>query len=472
MWEGENPVAPVESDAQKPNYSKFLSNYNEEQRSGKVPYVFDYIPSMFLKSPSLQRSYNDFAIKHGSGLRKQTKGTVLLTYYRSGSSFLGQLFNQHPDVFYHFEPLFPYSRDCSSDSPAFKKEKIENLERILSCDMPNMRNLTQKIQHFNPNLYNSRLCLLTGACFRFNSLSLCDPRLCPPMPGGELKCSSCGPLNLELTDDLCREKEMTVVKTIRICNGSWLDSISKSMSLKVVHLIRDPRAIAKSRLSIPDDPITEAEIVKNVTDLCKQQMLTHEKYFGSDDYSTVLYEDLNRMPFDKTQEIYDFVGLTFHPKVKGWIRQNTGASRVRRESLDLKDFHVAKRTMIDDKEVILYEDNAGHNYTKTKFKVKETQDMLLQNSMPDMSKIIVQEVNSPDRKRTVVHNQILEARNPFGTYRNSATVLETWPSKLPFEIVDGIQKGCSELMEEFGYKFVRSKEEYEDKNPSYLPELQ
>ena len=123
MWEGENPVAPVESEAQKPNYSKFLSNYDEEQRSGKVPYVFDYVPSMFLKSPSLQKSYNDFAIKHGSGLRKQTKGTVLLTYYRSGSSFLGQLFNQHPDVFYHFEPLFPYSRDCSSDSPAFKVNK-------------------------------------------------------------------------------------------------------------------------------------------------------------------------------------------------------------------------------------------------------------------------------------------------------------------------------------------------------------
>ena len=128
--------------------------------------------------------------------------------------------------------------------------------------------------------------------------------------------------------------------------------------------------------------------------------------------------------------------------------------------------------MLDDKEVILYEDNAGHNYTKTKFKVKETQDMLLQNSMPDMSKIIVQEVNSPDRKRTVVHNQILEARNPFGTYRNSATVLETWPSKLSYEIVDGIQKGCKELMVEFGYKFVRSKEEFEDKTVSYLPELQ
>ncbi|CBY20999.1 unnamed protein product [Oikopleura dioica] len=397
MWESENP-APIESEAQKPNFNKFLENYKseEDKRSGKVPYVFDYVPSSFLKSPTLKKSFNDFSTKRGVEKQRQTKGTVLLTYYRSGSSFLGQLFNQNPEVFYHFEPLFPFTRDCSSDSPAFKNEKIENLERILACDMPNMRNLTQKIPDFNQNLYNSRICLLTGACFRFNSLSLCDPQLCPQFPVGELKCSSCGPLNLEVTDDLCRQKKMTVVKTIRICNGSWLESISNSMSLKIVHLIRDPRAIAKSRLSVPDDPITEGEIVKNITDLCKQQMLTHDKNFGKDEYSTVLYEDLNRMPFEKAQEIYDFVGLDFHPKVKGWIQ----------------------------------------------------------------------------RKKTVIHNQIIQAKNPFGTYRNAAAVLETWPSKLSYEIVAGIQEGCEELMEEFGYKFVRSKEEYEDKSVSYLPDIE
>ena len=98
--------------------------------------------------------------------------------------------------------------------------------------------------------------------------------------------------------------------------------------------------------------------------------------------------------------------------------------------------------------------------------------MLLQNSMPDMEKLIVQEENIPERKKTVIHNQIIQAKNPFGTYRNAAAVLETWPSKLSYEIVAGIQEGCEELMEEFGYKFVRSKEEYEDKTVSYLPDIE
>ena len=30
---------------------------------------------------------------------------ILLTYQRSGSSFLGQIFNRNPEAFYAFEPL-------------------------------------------------------------------------------------------------------------------------------------------------------------------------------------------------------------------------------------------------------------------------------------------------------------------------------------------------------------------------------
>ena len=34
-------------------------------------------------------------------------GLIVVSTLRSGSSFLGQLFNQNPSVFYFFEPLFP-----------------------------------------------------------------------------------------------------------------------------------------------------------------------------------------------------------------------------------------------------------------------------------------------------------------------------------------------------------------------------
>ena len=39
--------------------------------------------------------------------RNDTKrvGIVIISSYRTGSTFLGEIFNHHPKVFYHFEPL-------------------------------------------------------------------------------------------------------------------------------------------------------------------------------------------------------------------------------------------------------------------------------------------------------------------------------------------------------------------------------
>ena len=40
------------------------------------------------------------------GAAKPKVKLIILTYLRSGSSFTGGLFDQHPDVFYVFEPLY------------------------------------------------------------------------------------------------------------------------------------------------------------------------------------------------------------------------------------------------------------------------------------------------------------------------------------------------------------------------------
>ena len=186
----------------------------------------------------------------------QTRGVVLLTYYRSGSSFVGELFNQHPDVFYHFEPLFPYSENCSH-SPAYKTEKVSLIEDLLKCKMPNWRVIFQKMAK-RPMQENDNTCVHTGACFRHKSKDLCSPKMCAEgisfvqPPGERPACLKCGPLNLELIDNLCRLKKMTAIKTIRICNLTWLDELLRSdtFDLKVVHLIRDPRAIARSRRAL------------------------------------------------------------------------------------------------------------------------------------------------------------------------------------------------------------------------------
>ena len=123
-----------------------------------MPYIPDFVPPFFRKSDEFTNLYQQYTIKKAEKLPKQRNGAILLTYYRSGSSFVGQILNQHPDVFYHFEPLYPFSRDCSAE-PAYKKIKIDTVEQILRCDMPNWRHHFMKTIPERPILPNDNICL-------------------------------------------------------------------------------------------------------------------------------------------------------------------------------------------------------------------------------------------------------------------------------------------------------------------------
>ena len=60
------------------------------------------------------------------------KAIVLITMYRAGSTFFGELFNQNPDIFYHFEPLTLFGYDQPN-----MEHKLRMLKEILvDCRSP------------------------------------------------------------------------------------------------------------------------------------------------------------------------------------------------------------------------------------------------------------------------------------------------------------------------------------------------
>ena len=68
---------------------------------------------------------------------------------------------------------------------------------------------------------------------------------------------------------------MTAVKTIRVCNADWLDYLlnDESFDLKLIQLVRDPRAVARSRRSIHKiEVLSDAELVADVTEMCQNQV--------------------------------------------------------------------------------------------------------------------------------------------------------------------------------------------------------
>lgn len=90
-------------------------------------------------------------------------GVVIITNYRSGSTFFGELFNQHPDAFYIFEPFYPLGNNCWE----YAKFKVNHLQRLLQCDFPPIFDVYDQLQNHFPLTRNSKHCLFNNFCFRY-----------------------------------------------------------------------------------------------------------------------------------------------------------------------------------------------------------------------------------------------------------------------------------------------------------------
>src|SRR5205807_1430880 len=62
---------------------------------------------------------------------------LLVTYFRSGSSFLGDLLQQNPSTFYSFEPLH-YMTTGMRIHEDREEEAFYLLDKLLSCSFPDI----------------------------------------------------------------------------------------------------------------------------------------------------------------------------------------------------------------------------------------------------------------------------------------------------------------------------------------------
>lgn len=69
--------------------------------------------------------------------KKQT-AVIIVTFMRSGSTFLGEMFNVHDDAFYMFEPLHPWSKTGCAEST--KVERVKFVTEMLSCNFTDRYN--------------------------------------------------------------------------------------------------------------------------------------------------------------------------------------------------------------------------------------------------------------------------------------------------------------------------------------------
>ncbi|OXB61172.1 UNVERIFIED_CONTAM: hypothetical protein H355_007958 [Colinus virginianus] len=341
---------------------------------------------------------------------------LILATTRSGSSFVGQLFNQHFDVFYLFEPLYHVQytlipkltqSKSTTDRRVMLGASRDLLRSLYDCDLYFLENYIkpQPVNHTTDRLFR-----------RGASKALCSPPVCEALGAVDLHLEEgdcvkkCGTLNLTLATESCREHGHVAIKTVRVPEVSDLRALVEDprLNLKVIQLVRDPRGILASRSETFRDTYRLWRIwdgtgrkpynldVTQLTTVCEDFWNSvstglNRPPWLKGKYMLVRYEDLARNPMKKTEEIYDFLGIPMDSNVERWIQNNTRGDRS-------------------------------------------------------------------------------SSKHKYGTVRNSAATAEKWRFRLSYEIVAFTQRACQQVLAQLGYRAARSEEELKNLSISLVEE--
>ena len=252
----------------------------------------------------------------------------VISFPRSGSTFLGEIFHHHPGVFYLFEPIGPvqilFSRVSILEfdflSPTYQHLVLKVFEDINNCQFS--RDL------FTPFVgwQNGRHRRTRGSplCFRNGTSAVCQN------------------LNTRQFEYICKNNYTVLaakILTPRLLNspGEWTKNLFESCSsngkheCKIIHLVRDPRAVVDSLKALTFfktslDP--RRELSWYVEKVCHQMESDIKigklmKEFSPDGYKLIRFEDLARNPLGVVNELYKFTGIEMLDSVEKWLQETT-----------------------------------------------------------------------------------------------------------------------------------------------------
>ena len=136
-----------------------------------------------------------------------------------------------------------------------------------------------------------------------------------------MKMSHCAPI----LQQECQTAKVRIVKTIRH-SLDIIDKVNELVpDLKVLHLVRDPRAMLHSRQQWVRTTSREimATCARLNSDVTSSQRLLASK---SQTYLQLRYEDLVTMPLKYAMDVYGHIGLRVPANLAEWVKNHTSAS--------------------------------------------------------------------------------------------------------------------------------------------------
>ncbi len=253
---------------------------------------------------------------------------IILTYGRSGSSFLGGLFNAHRDVFYIYEPLLTLLKFTNQSSNGYLNKVEEILQSIFNCN-------------FTDGLYLQYLSIFSR--HRAVSRPLVSPPFCNVSYQRAINFAenrtwkTCARnISARALNNACHKKQHVVVKILvsRLNNVdfSWLLRVSSTdlVPVRILYLVRDPRAMhfSRYRLAWIAPPKQTRDSLRNgvadckvrkICDTIEQNLREITQY--TDAIQLVRYEDLTTSPEAYVGQLFSSLRLSPSEDVIRWLKE-------------------------------------------------------------------------------------------------------------------------------------------------------
>ena len=272
-----------------------------------------------IKLKRTSQTVNARPMTHDGGKKK----IIVLTTMRSGSSFIGRILHEHPDICYLFEPI---QIVMNNNDILDNNDKLNRfVQKLFSCaftDALHDANVLPGHDHY----------LTYRPCTTF--LRYIDKR----------HNRICRLTDIERIEVICRQARYVAMKVIRLY-PSQLALVKKYLKdeVQIIHLNRDPRGVIGSRMVLHkgDQQLSTYihrnfdRLIKKASDHCKRirdtivrlALWTAVEPSLSKFYHLIRYEEFAYHPEAMTKSLYSSLGLELHRDVLKWLRTATTSSK-------------------------------------------------------------------------------------------------------------------------------------------------
>ncbi|XP_028035852.1 carbohydrate sulfotransferase 4-like isoform X1 [Bombyx mandarina] len=338
----ESQPVPTNSYDGTPNIEKILEKTRAKIQFELWNYNFTY---------SGVKKLDDLIIETGG----RPLRSIIISSWRSGSTFLGEVINAIPGTYYHYEPFLNYGIIQIRGSP-LAETVLNSIKDMLKCNFEEMDDFLDYGRGHNHQFsHNTRLwdhCKYKKElCFDSDFMS----KFCKLFPFQSMKVVR---LRLRLVQELLEDKELNA---------------------KVVFLIRDPRGVLQSRLHrdfchpSPDCSNPELLCADMISDYVAASRLLK---LYPDKLMVLRYEDLALNLNSTTHKLLKFLRLSHMQAVDEYLNSHTNTEvsgvsstfRVSREVpfrwKNILDFEYADQIQMACKEAMnLWGYRMAHNAT-------------------------------------------------------------------------------------------------------------